>query len=179
MRQYSQRLFRVARSILNDDADAENALQDAYVQACRKLGGGLRGQAELSTWLTRIVITEALRRVRQHRRDQNVVPTGERSADSPDLDVGLMIERRIDQMPAVFRTVFVMRNIEGMPAREAADCLGIPESTVRTRLFRARALLRDTLERDGVDAARGRVFGFDDACCDRIIAAVLARLSAA
>src|SRR5436305_1608327 len=75
MRQYNQRLFRVARSILNDDADAEDALQDAYVQAFRKLGD-FRGEAELSTWLTRIVINQALMRVRKRTRDRIVVPFG-------------------------------------------------------------------------------------------------------
>ena len=192
MRQYNQRLFRVARSILRDDADAEDALQDAYVQAYRKLGD-FRGEAELSTWLTRIVINEALMRLRRQRRHP-VVVSFERTDDGhpQELDVAderaespsdrtlrgeirKVLETRIDALPEAFRTVFVMREVEEMTARETAEALGIPEATVRTRLFRARALLREALERD-MDAARGGVYGFDGARCDRIVAAVLARL---
>ena len=192
MRQYNQRLFRVARSILRDDADAEDALQDAYVQAYRKLDD-FRGDAELSTWLTRIVINQALMRVRARRRQTVVVPFGDgRDAGAPALEVAddmaespsdatlrgevrRVLEQRIDELPDAFRTVFVMREVEEMTARETADALGIPEATVRTRLFRARALLREALDRD-VDTARGGVYGFDGARCDRIVAAVLARL---
>jgi len=191
MRQYNQRLFRVARSILRDDADAEDAVQDAYVQAYRKLDE-FRGEAEMSTWLTRIVINAALMRVRKRRRDKNVVSFNER-ADAPEgLDVAderaespsdaalrgevrKVIEKRIDELPESFRTVFVMREVEDMTARETAEALGIPEATVRTRLFRARALLRQALDRD-IDTARTGVFGFDGVRCDRIVAAVLARL---
>lgn len=191
MREYNQRLFRVARSILRDDADAEDAVQDAYVQAYRKLGD-FRGDAELSTWLTRIVINAALMRLRKQRRDRNVVSFSEGSQSAKEIDVAddstespsdallrgevrKVLEQRIDELPESFRTVFVMREVEDMTARETADCLGIPESTVRTRLFRARGLLRDKLERD-IDTARGNVFGFDGARCDRIVATVLARL---
>jgi RNA polymerase sigma-70 factor, ECF subfamily len=193
MRRHNQRLFRVARSILREDADAEDALQDAYVQAYRKLGE-FRGEAELSTWLTRIVINQALMRVRKRRRDRVVVAFGERNdGTAQELDVAdprgespsdaalrgevrKVLERRIDELPEAFRTVFVMREVEDMSARETAEALGIPEATVRTRLFRARALLREALDRD-IDTARGGVFRFDGARCDRIVAAVLAQLT--
>jgi RNA polymerase sigma-70 factor (ECF subfamily) len=191
MRRYNQRLFRVARAVLRDDADAEDALQDAYVQAYRKLDG-FRGEAELGTWLTRIVINQALMRVRSRSRDRRVVsftPAGEGTreldvadtrAESPSDaalrgEVRKVLERRIDELPEVFRMVFVMREVEEMTARETADALGIPEATVRTRLFRARALLREALDRD-MESARGGVFGFDGARCDRIVAAVMAKL---
>ena len=191
MRQHNQRLFRVARSILRDAADAEDALQDASVQAYRKLGD-FRGDAELSTWLTRIVINQALMRMRSRGRDRNLVPFAPRDAAAQELDVAdthaespsdaalrgevrKVLERRIDELPEAFRTVFVMREVEEMTARETADALGIPEATVRTRLFRARALLREALDRD-IDSARGIVFGFDGARCDRIVANVMARL---
>jgi RNA polymerase sigma-70 factor, ECF subfamily len=194
MRQYNQRLFRVARSILKDDADAEDALQDAYVQAYRNLGE-FRGEAELSTWLTRIVINQALMQARKRTRQRVVVPFGDRGeargreldvadeqAESPSDaalrgEVRKVLERRIDELPEAFRTVFVMREVEEMTARETADALGIPEATVRTRLFRARALLREALDRD-MDSARGGVFGFDGARCDRIVSAVVSRLEA-
>ena len=87
-----------------------------------------------------------------------------------------MLERRIDELPVAFRTVFVMREVEDMTVQETAACLSIPEATVRTRLFRARVMLRQSLERD-VDAATADIFGFAGARCDRIVASVLARLS--
>jgi RNA polymerase sigma-70 factor (ECF subfamily) len=192
MRRYNQRLFRIARSILRDDADAEDALQDAYVQAYSKIAE-FRGEAELSTWLTRIVFNQSLMRARKRTRDRVIVPfTDYRDADHKEIDVAddhaespsdaalrgevrKVLERRIDELPEAFRTVFVMRDVEDLSARETAEALGIPEATVRTRLFRARALLREALDRD-VDRARGGVFGFDGARCDRIVAAVLRRL---
>jgi RNA polymerase sigma-70 factor (ECF subfamily) len=193
MRRYNQRLFRVARTILKDDADAEDALQDAYVQAYRKLDA-FRGEAELATWLTRIVINQALMRVRKRSRERVVVPFANRREDAAqELEVAdqhaespsdaalrgevrRLLEERIDELPEAFRTVFVMREVEDMSARETAEALDIPEATVRTRLFRARALLREALDRD-IDTARGGVFGFDGTRCDRIVANVLARLS--
>ena len=193
MRRHNTRLFRVARSILRDETEAEDALQDAYVQAYRA-AAQFRGDAELSTWLTRIVINQALMRLRKKKRERLVVPfrtsvaadedriddMADAKAESPSdatlrAEVRRVIERRIDQLPVAFRTVFVMREIEEMTVQETADCLGIPPSTVRTRLFRARALLREALERD-MDSAREGVFGFAGARCDRIVAAVLARI---
>ena len=192
MRRYNQRLFRVARSILRDDADAEDALQDAYVQAYRKLGE-FRGDAEMSTWLTRIVINQALMRVRKRTRERVIVPfldredgagkeleVADQQAESPSDaairgEVRKVLERRIDELPEAFRAVFVMREVEEMTARETAEALDIPEATVRTRLFRARALLRESLDRD-MDSARGGVFSFDGARCDRIVANVLSRI---
>ena len=196
MRQYNQRLFRVARSILRDDADAEDALQDAYVQAFRR-SDQFRGEAELATWLTRIVINQALMVLRKRKREPIVVPfrafdghegrSDDMASDLPDEkaespsdstlrgEIRKVIERRIDQLPVAFRTVFVMREVEEMTVQETAECLGIPPATVRTRLFRARALLRESLERD-MDTARAGVYGFAGARCDRIVAAVLARL---
>lgn len=194
MRQYNQRLFRVARAILRDDADAEDALQDAYVQAYRKLDE-FRGEAELGTWLTRIVINQALMRLRKRTRDRVIVPfrqhedgttqefdVADDKAESPSDaairgEVRKLLEQRIDALPEAFRTVFVMREVEEMTARETAEALGIPEATVRTRLFRARALLRQALDRD-IDTARSGVFSFDGARCDRIVSAVLRRLEA-
>jgi len=137
MRQYNQRLFRVARAILRDDADAEDALQDAYVQAYRKLGD-FRGDSELATWLTRIVINEALMRVRKRRRDPTVVSFSRNADAAPEMDVAddtaespsdaairgqvrKVIEKRIDELPEAFRTVFVMREVEDMTARETAE----------------------------------------------------------
>jgi RNA polymerase sigma-70 factor (ECF subfamily) len=196
MRRHNGRLFRVARSILKDDAAAEDALQDGYLDAFQRIRS-FRGDASLSTWLTRIVINRSLMHLRRDRRDRVVVPFGEgphsdsgapedampdRGAESPPdatmrAEVRQMLERRIDELPVAFRTVFVMREVEDMSVDEVAECLGIPPATVRTRLFRARALLREALSRD-MDTATPDVFGFAGERCNRIVAAVLARAGA-
>jgi RNA polymerase sigma-70 factor (ECF subfamily) len=196
MRRHNGKLFRVARAILKDDAAAEDVLQEAYLHAYQNIAT-FRGGSRLGSWLTRIVINEALMRLRKQKRDRVVVPfadhesgpangTGADVADptiEPPSDTALrgeirrILERRIDDLPVAFRTVFVMRDIEDMTVEETAECLGIPSATVRTRLFRARALLRNALARD-LDAATLDVFGFAGTRCDRIVSAVLARVSA-
>jgi RNA polymerase sigma-70 factor (ECF subfamily) len=186
----------VARSILRNDADAEDVLQEAYLQAYRRMGD-FRGDAQFGTWLTRIVINQALMRLRAGRRDRVVVSfqqgDSERSVDlSADLaddraesppdaalrgEVRRMLERHIDRLPMAMRTVLVMRDVEDMSVQETADSLGIPAATVRTRLFRARALLREMLARDA-DTATMDVFGFDGTRCDRLVAGVVSRIRA-
>jgi RNA polymerase sigma-70 factor, ECF subfamily len=199
MRRHNGKLFRVARAILRDDAEAEDALQEAYLDAYRHMDD-FRGGAQVATWLTRIVINQALMRLRRRKRDRVVVPFGDRRAadrsggpDQPEADVvddttesppgavlrgelRRLLERRIDDLPIAFRTVFVMRDVDDLTVQETADCLAIPAATVRTRLFRARALLRETLARD-LDAATAEVFGFAGERCDRIVAGVLATLT--
>ena len=197
MRRFNQKLFRVARSILKNDADAEDALQEAYLQAYRRMGD-FRGESQLGTWLTRIVINQALMRLRAGRRDRDVLPfTRADGSDMPDLteaiadeavesppdaafraEIRRMLEHHIDALPLPMRTVLVMRDVEDMSVQETADSLGIPAATVRTRLFRARAMLRERLARDS-DTATLDLFGFDGARCDRIVSAVLARVRAA
>ena len=193
MRRYNGRLFRAARAILRDDAEAEDALQDAYLDAYRHMAD-FRGGARLGTWLTRIVINRALMRLRSQKRDRVVVPFGDRGATDTDQPVAEMadelsespptatlraelrriLERRIDELPIAFRTVFVMREVEDMTVEETAESLSIPPATVRSRLFRARALLREALARD-MDMATLDVFGFAGERCDRIVAGVLAQ----
>ncbi len=194
MRRHNGKLFRVARAILKEDADAEEALQDAYLEAYRHIKD-FAGKARFETWLTRIVINQALMRLRKRRRDNVVVPfpaaDGERTdsfeariadeqAEPPSNrllrgEIRRVLEQRIDELPDPFRVVFVMREVQEMNADEIAECLGIPAATVRTRLFRARALLREALARD-IDLATFDVFRFDGERCDRIVARVLARL---
>ena len=193
MRRHNSRLFRIARAILKDDSEAEDAVQDSYLDAYRHISD-YRGDAQVATWLTRIVINQSLMRLRRHKRERAVVhfPTGthrdERDlieavagkTESPSAatlraEIRTVMERRIDELPAAFRTVFVMRDVEEMSVQETADLLGIPPATVRTRLFRARALLRQALARD-LDSATIDVFAFAGDRCDRIVAAVLARL---
>jgi RNA polymerase sigma-70 factor (ECF subfamily) len=191
MRRHNAKLFRVARAILRDDAEAEDALQDAYLDAYRHIGD-FRGDASLGTWLTRIAINHALMRARRQKSRRVVVPFTGDDRGKPELmdpvdelaesapnamlraEVRRLVERRIDELPAAFRTVFVMRDVEDMTVQETAECLSIPAATVRTRLFRARALLREALTRD-LDVATIDVFGFAGERCDRIVAATLHR----
>ena len=194
MRQHNGRLFRIARAILKDDADAEDAVQDGYIDAYRHIDS-FRGDSQLGTWLVRIVANQALMRLRKQKRERVVVPferdelgagrardveVEDRKAESPSAatlraEIRRMLEHRIDELPVAFRTVFILREVEEMTVEETAAALGIPAATVRTRLFRARALLREALARD-LDMATGDVFGFAGARCDRIVARVLAIL---
>lgn len=192
MRRYNGRLFHIARAILKDDAEAEDAVQDAYLEAFRHIGE-FRGESQVATWLTRIAINQALMRLRRHKRERVVVPFPgdadapvsrtqviDRNAESPATatlraEIRNVVEARIDELPPSFRAVFIMRDVEEMTVQETAECLGIPPATVRTRLFRARALLREALARD-VDTATLEVFGFAGERCDRIIARVLEAL---
>jgi RNA polymerase sigma-70 factor, ECF subfamily len=196
MRRHNGRLFRVARAILRDAAEAEDALQEAYLEAYRHIGD-FRGGAQLSTWLTRIVINQSLMRLRQQKRSRVVAFDSRDALDrgeaaSPEAsvvddrseppsstalraEIRRILERRIDELPVAFRAVFVMREVEEMSVQETAQCLSIPEATVRTRLFRARALLREALARD-LDSATVDLFTFAGARCDRIVAAVLAAI---
>jgi len=192
MRRHNQLLFRTARSILKRDEEAEDALQEAYLAAWRAIGS-FRADARLSTWLARIVTNESLGRLR--RRSAQVIPLdsaidhGDDSVESTledDADrqperlamreqMRSMMERRIDRLPDAYRSVFVLRAVQEMDVAETAAALNLPESTVRTRFFRARSLLRESLSRD-FDMAVGDAFSFDGMRCDRIVAGVLSRL---
>jgi RNA polymerase sigma-70 factor (ECF subfamily) len=193
MRKHNRMLYRVARAVLRDDAEAEDALQLAYLHVYQAIGS-YRGESRLSTWLTRIVVNEALMRLRKLRGEGMVIPLEsmaggsdmamiehiESSAELPDAaamrgETRLLIERHIDALPEVFRTVFVLRALEELSVEETAASLDIPEATVRTRFFRARGLLREALARE-IDVATGEAFAFDGARCDRIVSAVLGRI---
>ncbi len=193
MRKHNGRLFRIARAILKDDSDAEDVLQDAYLDAYRHIQD-FRGDSHMATWLTRIVVNQALMRLRKEKRRSVIVPfrpmrtdeaqrrevdVADERSESPSsrvlrAEIRRILERRIDELPVSFRTVFVMREVEDLSVQETAECLGISPATVRTRLFRARALLRESLARK-LDIAAVDVFAFAGARCDRIVAAVLAR----
>ena len=183
MRRYNRLLYRAARAILRDDHDAEDAVQEAYVQAYVHLGQ-FQGRAKLSSWLTRIVVNEALRRVRRRER------IGEVGEEMPDVaattrgpeqeavraELRRALESAVDELPEAFRTTFVLRDVEGLSTAEAADCLDIPEETVKTRLHRARSLLRQSLSARLGEAAK-EAFPFGFAHCDRVVADVLARIT--
>jgi RNA polymerase sigma-70 factor, ECF subfamily len=189
MRRHNQRLYRAARAILNDDAEAEDVMQETYVRAFAHLAQ-FRGAALLSTWLTRIAAHEAFARVRQRRRlaalppddnDVETLPMADRpkpadpEREANDAELRGLLERAIDELPETYRTVFVLREVEGLSTATTAECLGVSEEVVKTRLSRARARLRDGLyERAG--AAAGSAFTFGAERCDRVVAAVLSRL---
>ena len=194
MRRCNQTLFRTASSILKDDAEVEDAVQEAYMLAYRAMGA-FRGDAKLSTWLMRIVVNEAIARSRKRSRRAEIIQlSGEPEPDAEAAEVNMngatpeqpehaasraetrrLLEARIDALPDVFRTVFVLRALEELTVEETAATLGIPVATVRTRYFRAKGLLREALARE-VDFAFGDAFAFAGARCDRIVAGVLARL---
>lgn len=195
MRRHNGALYRTARSILRDDAEAEDVVQESYLLAYRKMAG-FRGDASLSTWLTRIVVNEASGRLRKTRRRADIIElvpgaagvdleedamNSERGAPETPDDAALraearrLIEARIDALPDSLRTVFMLRAVEDLSVQETAAILGIPEATVRSQYFRARGLLREALARD-FDNAAGSAFSFDGVRCDRIVAGVLARL---
>ncbi|HEY7787445.1 MAG TPA: RNA polymerase sigma factor [Casimicrobiaceae bacterium] len=195
MRRYNRRLYRTARAILKDDAAAEDALQEGYAAAWRHIGE-FRGDAQIATWLTRIVVNQALQALRKSRREQVVVlfeeppeEIGAEHASAPSLSPGTpettmlraemrrLIERKIDALPEGYRTVFMLREVEDMTVDETAIALGIPGATVRSRLFRAKARLRESLAQE-LDMATEDVFGFDGERCDRIVRAVLDRIAA-
>lgn len=195
MRRYNRALYRTARSILKDDAEAEDALQESYLLAYRRIGQ-FRGDAKLSTWLTRIVVNEAIGRSRKASRRAEVIRLN--GDQDPDLEseeesmsvapleqperaamraqVRSLLERKIDELPDTFRTVFMLRGLEEMTVEEVADSLSIPEATVRTRFFRARGMLREALSKE-IDFAFEEAFSFDGERCDRIVAGVLQRLA--
>ena len=182
MRRHNRALYRTARSIVKDDAEAEDVLQEAYLLAFRAMAD-FRGEASMSTWLTRIVINEAIGRTR--RRSAEIIPlevedTMDERQERPEQallrsEARRLIERKIDGLPDSFRTVFVLRALEEMTVEETAACLDIPEATVRTRYFRARGLLREALSCE-LDVALEDAFAFDGARCDRIVGNVLERL---
>ena len=183
MRRYNQRLFRVARSILADDAEAEDVMQDAYVRAFRELAG-FRGEARFSTWLTRIACYEALARARKRRR---LVPiAGGEPLDPPQKTAGperemenrelqTVLREAVEVLPDPLRTVFCLREIEGLSTEQTADLLDLTLENVRVRLHRAKRSLRQTLDtRIGREVRR--LYLFEAPRCDRMVESVFARL---
>jgi RNA polymerase sigma-70 factor, ECF subfamily len=188
MRRYNERVYRAVRSIVRDEQEAEDVMQQAYVNAFTHLRQ-FNGSARFSTWLTRIAINEALARVRRQGRYEtfddelsNVEPfmppaaseNPERHAFAGELR-GLL-EWAIDALPAGMREVFVLREVEELSTSEAAACLGVSEDVVKTRLSRGRATLRRLLmERTGATAPEA--FRFYRPRCDRVVAGVLAKIA--
>ena len=184
MRRHNRRLFRIARSIVRDDVDAEDVLQEAYVRAFEHLGR-LEDPAALASWLSRIVVNEAKARLRRRRFAREVAPVDVevRLMAVPDPEQQMLSKQlqgvlalAIDSLPLGYRTVFVLRELEGLDTREVSAALGIREEAVKTRLHRARAALRDELYAR-IGAAALPPFSFDGERCDRLVASVLRRIA--
>ena len=188
MRRYNERLYRAARAILRDENEAEDVMQQAYVNAYTHLRQ-FDGRSKFSTWLTRIAVHEALARARRRGRYMTMDPEDPSAIESPQAhdatpdperlaiarELGTVLESAIDRLPDGAREVFVLRQIEGMRTDEVADALGVSEAVVKTRLSRARgALRRDLYEYAGLAAAH--TFRFLRPRCDRIVQAVLTRI---
>ncbi|HET6146665.1 MAG TPA: RNA polymerase sigma factor [Polyangia bacterium] len=199
MRRHNQRVFRAARAIVRDDAEAEDVMQEAYVRAYAQLGQ-FEGRAQWSTWVTRIAVNEALGRLRRGGRfvhtdlDREQEAKVDRSDEAwrnanggsapfpvgPEdqaaaRELGGFLEHAMDSLPDIYRTVFVLREVEEMSTAEAATTLDISEELVKVRLHRARAALRQRLDERVGSALRG-VYDFHLTRCDRVVAAVMARI---
>jgi RNA polymerase sigma-70 factor (ECF subfamily) len=187
MRRHNERVYRAARAILRDEREAEDVMQQAYVNAYTHLRQ-FDGRAAFSTWLTRIAVHEALARVRRRGRTQPLAPN-EPATEEPRMptttpdperqafsrEIGALLESAIDGLADGTREVFMLRQVEGMSTAEVAEALEVTEDVVRTRLSRARAALRrDLLDRAGI--ASPETFRFLRPRCDRVVAAVLARI---
>jgi RNA polymerase sigma-70 factor, ECF subfamily len=189
MRRHNQRLYRLARGILQNDSEAEEAVQEGYVRAYTALAG-FKGEASLATWLSRIVLNEALGRLRRRRPTAGIeeidtaagtgwlgpLGLGSPEAAAAQTEIRHILEQAIDRLPASFRTVFVLRAVEHLSVEDAAASLGIPKETVRTRFFRARRLLRQDLGQR-LGAMLDDTFPFLGARCDAIVVSVLRRLA--
>jgi len=189
MRRHNQRLYRVARAILRDDAEAEDVMQDAYVRAYQNLAS-FEGRAKFVTWLTRIAVHEALTRSRRRLRFQALDPSDESNGEimqsppsstrSPeqqayDRELAAVLEKAVSSLSEDHRLVFVLRDVEGMTTEETAHCLNLTEENVKVRLHRARAGLRKRLYRV-VGATAARCFQFHAVRCDRVVKNVFATL---
>ena len=188
MRRHNERLYRAARAILRDESEAEDVMQQAYVNAYAHLRQ-FDGRSAFATWLTRIAVNEAIGRARRRGRYQ---PLGDDDgmnvrmvtpvSSSPDperqaftVEMRAVLEAAVDALPDGYREVFMLREIEGLSTAETANCLDLNESVVKTRLLRARAALRQELfERVGAAAATS--FSFLRPRCDRVVTAVLDRI---
>ena len=183
MRRHNQRLYRVTRAIVGDDREAEDVTQDAYVRAFEHLDL-FAGRATFSTWLTRIAVHEASARLRRRSRLIDIeesMPTLASTAAGPeqraaDHELGEAIEAAVDALPEVYGSVFMLREVEGLSTAETAACLEINEETVKTRLHRARALLRNHITAR-IGATVRETFQFAGPRCDRTVAAVMARIA--
>jgi RNA polymerase sigma-70 factor (ECF subfamily) len=190
MRRHNQRVYRVARSVVRDEGEAEDVMQQAYINAFVHLKQFER-RAQFSTWLTRITLYEALARRRKkrpeeslsmHDEDLHEAPKAQLSsaAASPERqaygrELARLLEEAVDALPETYRAVFMLREIEGLSTAETAEGLGVGEEAVKTRLHRAKAMVRETLT-GRLGSAAPQAFQFHAVRCDRVVGAVLAEI---
>ena len=195
MQRCNQRMFRVVRGVIRNEAEAEDVVQEAYVHGYEKLGS-FRGEASLATWLTRIALNEAYGRLRRRRDSVDIddinrgAPVAAQLIAFPGHVLGedpaeeaaraqlrRLLEQAVDELPEAFRLVYVLRDVEGCSVEETASALEIRQETVKTRLHRARRQLREVLA-SRVSAARVDAFQFMGARCARMTDVVMARIAA-
>jgi RNA polymerase sigma-70 factor (ECF subfamily) len=192
MQANNRRLYRLARGILRSDSEAEDVVQETYVRAFTRLDG-FRGESGLSTWLSRIAINEALGRVRSRKPqvELGALPeaaleaqiiqfplssaAGDPEKSMAQREIQRVVERAIDELPDVFRMVFIARVMEGMNIEETAELLGVKPETVKTRLHRARTMLRENVEKE-IGPVVLDAFPFAGQRCERLTETVLKRL---
>ena len=193
MQAHNRKLYRIARSIVRNNSEAEDVLQEAYVRAFAHFEA-FRGDSAIGTWLSRIVINEALGRLRKRRRQMRLAEEVRQSHQAEIIAFPLnanisdpektmaqrqildLVEKLTDHLPDLYRSVFVLRVIEGLDNEETAALLGLKPETVRTRLHRARHLLKEQLERQ-IGPVLLDAFPFAGKRCERLTEAVLARVS--
>lgn len=192
MRQYNQRLYRVARSILKDHREIEDVMQETYLKAFQHLHQ-FEGRSHFSTWLTRILINQANACLNKNKKYQSTFSDNQSSMEhetqkienadhyNPEYEVmnkelKKILEDAVDKLPPTYKTVFIMREVEGLDGKETAQCLGLTEENVRIRLHRAKATLKEELYKK----VKGdvEVFTFGSGHCDRLVFAVMAQLGA-
>jgi len=180
LRRYNQRIYRAVRAIVRDESEVEDVMQHAYVNAYTHLHQ-FAERASFTTWLTRIAINEALARVRPWGlTNDTVMDTIESRAPDPEeqavaSELRNLVEAEIAALPERYRSVLMLREVEGLSTSETAECLAVQEDVVKTRLHRARAMLRDNLYRRAGLTFEG-LFTFGHGRCDRVVAAVMARI---
>ena len=192
MQNHNRRLYRIARGVLRNNTDAEDAVQDAYVSAFTHLAN-YRGESTLATWLSRIVMNEALRQLRRKRPAVDLTAAEPMRSEAEIIQFPLstpnddpertmaqrqilqLVEQATDNLPEAFRLVFVTRVIEGMSVEETSELLGIKPETVKTRLHRARQLVRNQLDKQ-IGPVLMEAFPFAGRRCERVTAAVMKRL---
>ena len=191
MRRYNQRLYRAVRAVIGAETEVEDIMQQAYMNAFAHLAA-FEFRSQFSTWLTRIALNEAFARRRRRQRVTGVSPTGESDAREPlstlmasgpdperqayASELQRILERAVDGLPETYRLAYILRDVDGLSTAGTADALGIREEAVKTRLHRARALIRRSVAAEiGVTAPD--IFQFPAARCDRVVSAVLARVA--
>lgn len=189
MRRYNQRLYRIARGVLRSEAEAEDAVQDAYISAFYRLGQ-FSATGNFGGWLCKVVFNQALMRRRKLKSGPVLISESsgtqsgdqimcslESESDNPERETGnaqarRLLERAIDELPQPFRTTFILREVDQLTVTETAEILDIPEATVKTRTYRARKLLRSELDTEFSNAVKN-AFGFAGKRCDRIVESVM------